>query len=117
MAVLRVYLDDVLREEWNDDANPRTVTFWDAAGQNPSTRNQTPAENAAAANRINTARAAANMGATKANLMQDMANMQTIVATDNTVLNNTPAPSMKQMARMLRRLGRMSLNDFDDGAD
>lgn len=55
----------------------------------------------------------ANRSAIETNLTDDMVAMQAIIDTTNATINAGPAPYMKDVARMLRRLGRQALNEFD----
>ncbi len=54
--------------------------------------------------------ATTNRTALQTNLTTDLAAMQTIINTPNAQIN--PAAAIKDIARMLRRLGRVALNDY-----
>ncbi len=53
-----------------------------------------------------------NRTALQTNLTTDLAAMQTIINDTNANINANPAARMKDIARMLRRLGRVALNDY-----
>lgn len=112
MATRKVYVNDVLREEWNDDANPRTVTFYSESGAQTSQRAYTPAENIAADAIIAALNSGANRASVVANLNLDLIEMQTIIDTQNNQLTYSAA-MMKTFARAIRRLDRMALGNFD----
>jgi hypothetical protein len=48
-----------------------------------------------------------------ANLEQDMAAIQLILDDSNSNINANPAQRIKEMGRMLRRLGRLAIDDLD----
>lgn len=78
-----------------------------------SSRAYTPEENAAA-----DAAAAANVqqtnkGAIEANILSDLAAMQTIISDTNANINANPAARIKDIAQAIRRLDRMALQKFD----
>lgn len=54
-----------------------------------------------------------NQSAIETNLATDMDAMQALIDATNGTINAGPAPFMKDIARMLRRSGRLHLNDFD----
>lgn len=55
----------------------------------------------------------ANRSAIETNLTDDMVKMQTLIDVTNATLNAGPAPFMKDIARNLRRLDRLAINDLD----
>lgn len=57
--------------------------------------------------------ARANHSAIVDNLNQDMTKMQATIDATNATINSNPAPWIKDIARMNRRLGRLALNDLD----
>lgn len=54
-----------------------------------------------------------NRTSIETNLAADMVKIQAILDTANATLNTAPAPAIKDMARMLRRLGRFAINDLN----
>ncbi len=56
--------------------------------------------------------ATTNQTAIQTNLTTDLAAMQAIINDTNANINANPAARMKDIARMLRRLGRVALNDY-----
>ena len=55
-----------------------------------------------------------NQSAIEENLEQDLIAMQTILDTDNSVINDNPAAVIKDIARMCKRLGRTAIKDFSE---
>jgi malic enzyme len=103
--------EGVLREIW-DDAT-RTYRTYDPAGVQLSTRPYTTEENARAVAEATQLTEATNKGAIEANIVQDLAAMQTIIDTANATINASPASYIKDIARAIRRLDRMALAKFD----
>lgn len=106
-----IYVNEVLRERWNDTT--RTYTSWNAQGVQTLQRAYTAAENAAADTAANIELSKTNRGAIEANILQDLATMQTIIDTPNATINSSPASYIKDIARAMRRLERMALAKFD----
>jgi hypothetical protein len=106
----QVYQDGVLREEWNDAT--RTYTAWDANGVVTDERPYTTDENAAADARAATDQQAQNKSTIEANLEQDYLNMQDIEAQSNADLRADPSQEIKDIARAVRRLTRMALENY-----
>jgi hypothetical protein len=107
------YIDGVLREKW-DDAT-RTYTAWDADGViDPETpRSYTAEENAAADAEAVGETLVQNKSTIELNLEEDLATMQAIKDTDNSVINDSPASYIKDIAVAVRRLIKMELEDFE----
>lgn len=55
----------------------------------------------------------ANRSAIETNLATDMDAMQALIDATNATINANPATHLKNVARMLRRSGRLHLNDLD----
>lgn len=109
-----VYQDGV-RREWWDDAT-RTYTAYDEAGVPIVERPYTAEENAvadadAAANVL-----AANKVTVDQRLAEHFTEIQTLVATTNAEINDNPAAEIKKVARAVRRLIRVALQQYD-GSD
>jgi hypothetical protein len=112
-----IYLDNVLRERWNDDPTAttdtvpipaRSVRFYTAAGATQSTRAYTTAENAAADVRTAQALAASNSNTIRQLLNDTMPVLDTITNTTNAnMVGNTAAAAIKDEARALRRIIRL----------
>ena len=110
MAVLDLYVDNVLRERRDDDT--RTFSAWDAAGTLTTSRPYTTAENADADARATAATASAN-GAT---LRTRAANA---IATNNAFLAQTTwtnadvLAQVKLLTRECNALIRLVVNQLD----
>lgn len=102
----------VLRESWDYEATPRTVTFWDENGVLIETRPYTPEENAQADAEAVQTQQEGNKSTVETNLEQDYLNMQAIKAQTNADLRADPSQEIKQIADAVRRLTRMALEDF-----
>jgi len=55
-----------------------------------------------------------NQSAIETNLGQDLVIMQAIIDATNASINSNPAPHIKNMARMLKRLGRTAIKDYSE---
>jgi hypothetical protein len=64
------------------------------------------------ADEIAAATAQTNQASIVTNLQQDMVAIQAIIDDTNANINANPAARIKDMCRMLRRLGREALNDY-----
>jgi hypothetical protein len=108
-----VYLDNVLRERWNDDASPRVVTFYDAAGVQTSQRQYTTTENAFVAAAAAAALATSNAATIRQLLTDTLPALDTITNTTNANMSgNTAAAAIKDEARALRRIIRLLTNNL-----
>jgi hypothetical protein len=101
-------VDDTPRPDDTDTTtHDRTLTL---VGDTPTVtwveRPKTQAE-------LDAATASANHSNIVTNLNADMAAMQATIDTPNATINANPASYIKSQARMLRRLGRLALNDLD----
>jgi aminoglycoside phosphotransferase len=110
---VQVYADGVLREQW-DDGPPRVYTAWDANGVivEGTPRDYTAEENAAADAAAAQAQQAANKSTIETNLEQDYLNMQAIEGQSNADLRADPSQEIKDIARAVRRLTRMALENY-----
>jgi hypothetical protein len=54
-----------------------------------------------------------NRSTVETNLIADLAAMQAIIDDTNANINANPAARIKEMARMMRRLGRQALRSFE----
>jgi hypothetical protein len=111
MSIRVFHPNGQLAKYWND-ANS-TYTEYSTAGTQVSTRAYTGAEAARAAAEATQLAEATNKGAIEANIIQDLAAMQTIIDTANATINASPASYIKDIARAIRRLDRMVLAKFD----
>jgi hypothetical protein len=108
-----VYVDNVLRERWNDDANPRVVTFFDAAGAQTSQRNYTAFEIAAVDALAATTLSKSNEATIRQLLNDTLPTLQTITDTTNANMSgNTAAAAIKDLARANRRIIRLLTNNL-----
>jgi hypothetical protein len=109
-------------EDWNDTTRQVTVYAGNGTTVTIPARAYTTPENAAADQRVSTTTFSTNKGATQANLVADMALLQTQIAKTNSVLaseftGNQIGAMLKDIYRTQRRLVRMALNDFATGSD
>ena len=104
------YIAGMLRERWDDTT--RTYTAWDDAGTQTEQRPYTAAENAAADEDAVAATQTANKSTIETNLSEDLDAMQAVIDQDNAMLRDDPAQEIKDIARAVRRLIRMALDDF-----
>lgn len=106
-----VFLDGVLREEWNDVT--RIVTFYNAAGGQTLQRAYTRAE-IANADALAASVAAGNNGKTiDANLAADLVTLQATINATNATINASPASYIKDLARVQRRIIRRVVGKLD----
>ncbi len=102
---LPAYLTDLVitDQEFNDYVGGWIA--WDAATLTfVPTGKLTPAEEA---------QQVANKSAIETNIGQDLVAMQAIIDDTNANINSNPAARIKDMARMLRRLGKHELEQFE----
>lgn len=104
------WYNGVITERWDDST--RTYTSWDLSGTQLTQRPYTPAENSAADAGMVQQQQQVNKSTIETNLEQDLATMQAIKDTDNAVIRNNPAPYIKDIATAVRRLIKMTLDDF-----
>ena len=104
------YANGVLREQWDDTT--RIYTAWDEDGVQTEQRPYTVEENTAADAAAQTAQQVENKSTVEINLQQDYLNMQAIKAQSNADLRADPSQEIKQIADAVRRLTRMTLEDF-----
>lgn len=117
MATRRVFIDEKLRESWNDDTNPRVVTLWDAAGAilPGYPRNYTAAEVAATDARI----AAETIETNRAALIAKARAAQTTNATFLAINSPTTAQlqaQSKALTRQTNALIKLAVGDLADQA-
>jgi hypothetical protein len=111
MSIQIFHPNGQLAKYWNDVAS--SYTEYNTSGVQTSTRPYTSEETARAVAEAALRTETVNKGAIEANIIQDLAAMQTIIDTSNSVLNDTPASAIKDVARAIRRLDRMMLAKFD----
>lgn len=104
------YINSVLREEWNDVT--RLYTTWDENGLQTSQRPYTAEENATADASAQVALEEDNKSTIETNLEADLAAMQAIIDDTNANINTNPAQRIKSIARAVRRLTKMTLEDY-----
>jgi len=105
------YQDGVLRERWDDVT--RMYTWWDALGIQMGTRPFTAEENARVDETAAQVQQEQNKSTIETNLQQDYLNMQAIEAQTNADLRADPSQELKDIARAVRRLSRMALENYD----
>lgn len=108
---LPIYVDNVLRERWNDAT--RTYTSYNAAGVQTSTRPYTAAENAAADAEIAAASAETNRRSIETALETALAELQTTIDATNASINSNAAVHIKILARAARRIIRLLIRRYD----
>jgi hypothetical protein len=111
MATRPIYLDNVLRESWNDDT--RIVTFYNASGAETSTRAYTAPEIAALTAAQTAAAEIANEATIAVALFNALATLQLIIDDTNANINANPAARIKDLAKVLRRVIRLVIRRFD----
>lgn len=99
----------VLIEEWNDQTRTH---YWNFDG-NTGTEPYTPEQNAEADARAAAETQMANRVTIEAALAAALATLQAILDTPNATINATPAPYLKDLARVQKRLIRRALSRFD----
>ena len=103
----------VLMEDWDDVAH--VVKFY-TNGVETSSRPYTAEEEALAVVRAEQMVLSNNQSTVEKNLEQDYLNMQAIEGQSNAELRTDPSQEIKDIARAIRRLTRMALDDFS-GSD
>jgi hypothetical protein len=106
----RTYEQGVLVEEWNDD----TRTYTDFTTDPDTTRPYTADENAEADVRQDQATAATNSVEITSDLDQALIDLQVIIDSDNSVINDNPAGEIKDQARILKKIIRKLNERFED---
>jgi hypothetical protein len=94
------------------DDTTRTATEYDAAGDLIGDRPYTEEENARADAAVVGAQETANKSEVETNLEEDLAAMQAVIDQTNEQLRADPSQEIKDIARAVRRLIRMALDDF-----
>jgi hypothetical protein len=106
------YRDGVLREHYDDEA--REYRTYSPTGGLTSTRPYTPDEVARVEAGLPVDGGAGQAQATIEDALSTaLTELQTLIATDNAVLRDNPAPALKIIARALRRIIRILLRRFD----
>jgi len=106
----QVYVNGVLRELWDDATS--TYTAYDETGAQTSSRPYTPEEQAAADEAAAANVPIENKSTIETNLAEDLDAMQVIIDTPNADLRADPSQEIKDIARAVRRLTRMALDDY-----
>jgi hypothetical protein len=106
-----VYQDGVLREKWDDVT--RTYTAYNSSGVQISSRAYTGDEIAFATSYAASLTQDTNKSTIQTNLASDLAAMQAIIDQTNADLRTDPSQEIKDIARGMRRLIRMTLQNFD----
>lgn len=105
MDILRVVIDGVLRQRWDD--NTEIYTAWDDRDVQIEQRSYNPDELAQKAARVEAATVAANEADIGSKIETvDMPAMQAILDATNATINAGPAPYLKDIAKAVRRLDR-----------
>src|SRR6187431_995800 len=102
--------DNVLIESWVDETRLHS-TFDSVTGELIEAVPYTAEENADADGEAVIATQTANKSTIELNLEEDLATMQAIKDTDNSVINDSPAAYIKDIAVAVRRLIKMTLED------
>lgn len=97
---------------YNDEI--RIATEYDPGGVLIGDRPYTAAENARADEHANVDTQIENKSTIETNLEQDLAAMQAIKDQTNADLRADPSQEIKELATAVRRLIKMSLNDFTE---
>lgn len=108
----RTYEQGVLVEEWNDD----TRTYTDFTTDPDTTRPYTADENAEADVRQDQATAATNSAEITSDLDQALIDVQTLLDTPNSEIAATPAPYIKDLGHVIKKLIR-KVNERYEGTE
>lgn len=103
----RNYEDGVLVEEWDDE----TRTYTDH--RTGESRPYSEAENARADASQGMAQAATNSAQITSDLDQALTDLQVIIDTDNSVINDNPAGEIKDIARVVKKIVRKVNERFE----
>jgi len=104
------YVDNVLRERWDDTT--RTYTAWDEDGVETENRPYSAEENARADAEAHEQEQESNKSTIETNLEADLEAMQAVIDQENAALRDDPSQEVKDIARAVRRLIRMALDDY-----
>jgi hypothetical protein len=105
-----LYISGVLRERWDDTT--RTYTAFSGTGVQLEQREYTPAENVVADSLAATEVLNSNETIVHQKLAVDFAAAQAILNQTNADIRTDPSQEIKDLARAVRRLTRMALDDF-----
>lgn len=112
MSKSQVYSDGALIEEWDDGT--RTYTRWDDTGAVVETRPYTPEENADADARTQADTESANADEVTSDLDQALIDLQAVIDSDNSTINQNPAGEIKDTARVVKKIIRKLNERFED---
>lgn len=110
---MAITISDADNNQLTWDDSTQTFTKADAEGIIIETRPYNDAELAQASSRTSDTTAEGNKKTVVDALLAGLNDLQTLIDTPNSTINAGPAPYIKALARLLRRIIRYSLARFD----